>query len=98
MAASRPQEEEQINTTWPPTSGASWEQYLGDSTIRFPRKMFYKKVYKNNITLRVYSESLDQFLEVYGHQGEAGSSSLQTTPSGSPGRGFRQNFIKTELL
>ena len=93
MAPSGPQDEEQKDMTGPPISGASWEQFLGDSTIWFPRKMFYNKVYKNKVTLRVYSESLDTFLEVYGHQGQAGSISLPTAPSGSPGKCFRENFL-----
>ena len=43
MATSRPQDEEQINTTRPPTSGANWEQFLVDSTIWTPGSCFAEK-------------------------------------------------------
>ena len=49
-------------------------------------KTFYKIVYKNKVTLRVDNESLDQFLEAHGHQGQTGSRSWGTAQSGSPGR------------
>ena len=74
MASSRPQDEDQ-NTPNPPTSGASWEQFLRDSTILLPRNMFYRKVYKKNkVTLRADSESLDQFWRPTDIRGKLGAS------------------------
>ena len=98
MAFSGPQDEDQMNASSPPTSGASWEKFLGDSTIWLPRKMFFRKVYKNKVTLRVDNESLDQFLEAHGHQGQAGNRSWRTAPSAFPGRCYKGKFIKTKLL
>ena len=98
MAPSGPQDEEQKDMTGPPISGASWEQFLGDSTIWFPRKMFYNKVYKNKVTLRVYSESLDTFLRSTDIRGKLGA-----FPRGQHHLVPQENvlekiFIKTELL
>ena len=98
MTFSGPQDEDQTNTPSPPTSRASWEQFLGDSTIWLPRNMFYRKVHKSKVTVRVDSESLDQFLEAHGHQGQTGSRSWGTAPSGSPGSCFTKKFINKKVL
>ena len=86
------------NALSPPTSGASWEQFLGESSIWFPRKMFYRIFYKSKVTLRVDIESLDRFLVPHTHQGLAGSRTWGTAPSGLPGSLFAEKFIDTKLL
>ena len=98
MASSWPQNDDRMGGPGPPTSGASWEQFLGNSTIWTHRNLFYRKVLQRKVVLRVESDSLDHFTDVHGHQGQAGSSSWGTAPSGPPGSCFTEKFINTKMF